>query len=117
MALKLLFKSQLVNNQVEKQLQREIEIQSHLRHPHILRLFGWWHDEKKIYLILEYAGKGKLKTMTIIKFKFRRTVQGTDRCRQTERVSNGNHCIRSGRCAKGIFCVSTNINFSLVLPC
>jgi len=59
-ALKLLFKSQLVNNQVEKQLQREIEIQSHLRHPHILRLFGWWHDEKKIYLILEYAGKGEL---------------------------------------------------------
>lgn len=57
-ALKLLFKSQLVNNQVEKQLQREIEIQSHLRHPNILRLFGWWHDEKKIYLVLEFAGKG-----------------------------------------------------------
>ena len=105
MALKLLFKSQLVNNQVEKQLQREIEIQSHLRHPHILRLFGWWHDEKKIYLILEYAGKGKLNNKTIIKFKSRRTVQGTDRCRQTERVSNGDHCIRSGRCAKGVLCV------------
>ena len=59
-ALKLLFKSQLVNNQVEKQLQREIEIQSHLRHPNILRLFGWWHDEKKIYLVLEFAGKGEL---------------------------------------------------------
>ena len=58
-ALKLLFKSQLVNGQVEKQLQREIEIQSHLRHPHILRLFGWWHDEKKIYLVLEFAGKGQ----------------------------------------------------------
>jgi len=59
-ALKLLFKSQLVNNQVEKQLQREIEIQSHLKNPHILRLFGWWHDEKKIYLVLEFAGKGEL---------------------------------------------------------
>jgi len=59
-ALKLLFKSQLVSGQVEKQLQREIEIQSHLRHPHILRLFGWWHDEKKIYLVLEFAGKGEL---------------------------------------------------------
>ena len=63
MALKLLFKSQLVNNHVEKQLQREIEIQSHLRHPHILRLFGWWHDEKKIYLILEFAGKGYVSSL------------------------------------------------------
>ena len=50
---------------MEKQLQREIEIQSHLRHPHILRLFGWWHDEKKIYLILEYAGKGKTKDIKL----------------------------------------------------
>ena len=53
------FKSQLVNNQVENQLRREIEIQSHMRHPHILRLFGWFDDEKKIYLILEFAAKGK----------------------------------------------------------
>jgi len=59
-ALKLLFKSQLVNNQVENQLRREIEIQSHMRHPHILRLFGWFDDEKKIYLILEFAAKGEL---------------------------------------------------------
>lgn len=59
-ALKLLFKSQLVNNQVENQLRREIEIQSHMRHPHILRLFGWFHDPKKIYLILEFAAKGEL---------------------------------------------------------
>ena len=50
---------------MEKQLQREIEIQSHLRHPHILRLFGWWHDEKKIYLILEYAGKGKTQDIQL----------------------------------------------------
>jgi len=59
-ALKLLFKSQLVNNGVENQLRREIEIQSHMRHPHILRLFGWFHDPKKIYLILEFAAKGEL---------------------------------------------------------
>lgn len=59
-ALKILFKSQLYSNQVEKQLQREIEIQSHMRHPHVLRLYGWFHDPKKMYLILEYAGKGEL---------------------------------------------------------
>merc|ERR1712126_213694 len=33
---------------------------SHMRHPHILRLFGWFHDPKKIYLILEFAAKGEL---------------------------------------------------------
>jgi serine/threonine protein kinase len=30
---------------VEHQLRREIEIQSHLRHPNILRLFGYFYDE------------------------------------------------------------------------
>jgi aurora kinase A len=59
-ALKILFKSQLVKAQVEHQLRREIEIQSHLRHPHILRLFGYWFDETKIYLILENAPRGEM---------------------------------------------------------
>jgi len=59
-AVKILFKSQLVTGGVEAQLRREIEIQSHLRHPHILRLFGWFHDEKKIFLVLEYAAQGEL---------------------------------------------------------
>merc|ERR1712109_153343 len=59
-AIKLLFKSQLIKNKVEKQLLREIEIQSHLRHPHILRLFGYFWDKDKIYLILEFAAKGEL---------------------------------------------------------
>ena len=59
-ALKVLFKSQLVKNSVQHQLRREIEIQSHLQHPNILRMFGYFHDEKKVYLILEYAPQGEL---------------------------------------------------------
>lgn len=59
-ALKVLFKSQLVRNNVQHQLRREIEIQSHLRHDNILRLFGYFHDSSKIYLILEYAPHGEL---------------------------------------------------------
>jgi len=59
-ALKVLFKSQLQKNQVEHQLRREIEIQSHLRHTNILRLLGYFYDETKIYLILEYAPKGEM---------------------------------------------------------
>lgn len=44
-ALKVLFKSQLQQSQVEHQLRREVEIQSHLRHPHILRLYGYFYDQ------------------------------------------------------------------------
>ncbi|XP_014219976.1 aurora kinase B [Copidosoma floridanum] len=59
-ALKTLFKSELVKNRVEKQALREIEIQSHLRHPHILQLLTYFHDDKKIYLVLEFAAGGEL---------------------------------------------------------
>lgn len=44
-ALKVLFKSQLQQSHVEHQLRREIEIQSHLRHPNILRLYGYFYDQ------------------------------------------------------------------------
>jgi serine/threonine protein kinase len=32
------------------------------RHPNILRLYGYFHDETRVYLILEYAAKGELYT-------------------------------------------------------
>uniref|UniRef100_UPI00398E64AE aurora kinase C-like n=1 Tax=Pristiophorus japonicus TaxID=55135 RepID=UPI00398E64AE len=60
LALKVLFKSQLEKAGVEHQLRREVEIQSHLRHPNILRLFGYFHDTARVYLILEYAPRGEL---------------------------------------------------------
>jgi len=30
------------------------------RHPHILRMYGYFYDETRVYLILEYAAKGEL---------------------------------------------------------
>lgn len=59
-ALKVLHKTELTAGKVEKQVRREIEIQSQLAHPNILRLYGHFHDSKRIFLILEYAGKGEL---------------------------------------------------------
>lgn len=59
-ALKVLYKAELEQARVEKQLRREIEIQSHLRHQNILRLYGYFYDEKRVYLILEYAAGGEL---------------------------------------------------------
>jgi aurora kinase, other len=60
-ALKVLYKNELQHGSgVEKQVRREVEIQSNLRHPNILKLYGHFHDSKRIFLILEYAGKGEL---------------------------------------------------------
>jgi hypothetical protein len=72
---------------MEHQLRREIEIQSHLRyilmrshvlwkiyitnahqtflrlycrHPNVLRMHGYFYDETRIYLILEFAANGEM---------------------------------------------------------
>ena len=60
LALKCLYKSEIVTSRVEKQIRREIESQQNLRHPNVLRLYGYFHDEKRIFLMLEFAGKGEL---------------------------------------------------------
>lgn len=69
-ALKVLFKSQLKKANVVHQLRREIEIQSHLRHENILRLLGYFYDEHRVYLILEYAAEGELYKLLQKKGKF-----------------------------------------------
>lgn len=45
MTVQALYKTQLQQYKVEHQLRREIEIQSHLRHPNILRLYGYFYDD------------------------------------------------------------------------
>ncbi|XP_068640398.1 serine/threonine-protein kinase Aurora-3-like [Aristolochia californica] len=59
-ALKIIFKQQLRKYPIYHQLKREIEIQSSLKHPNVLCLFGWFHDEERIYLILEFAARGEV---------------------------------------------------------
>ncbi|GMN43039.1 hypothetical protein TIFTF001_012228 [Ficus carica] len=59
-ALKIIFKEQIEKHAMHHQLQREMEIQTSLRHPNVLRLYGWFHDEDRIFLILEYAHGGEL---------------------------------------------------------
>lgn len=59
-ALKVMFKAQIKTNHIEHQVRREIEIQSHLRHKNILRLYGYFHDKSRVYIILEYASGGTL---------------------------------------------------------
>lgn len=57
-ALKVMLKSAIKETNIENQVRREIEIQMHLRHPNILKMYGYFHDENRIYLILEFAPKG-----------------------------------------------------------
>ena len=59
-ALKVIFKKQIEKHNVLAQLKDEIEIQTRLRHPGVLRLYGYFHDEKRVYLVLELAPGGEL---------------------------------------------------------
>ncbi|KAL6981836.1 Serine/threonine-protein kinase Aurora-3 [Sarracenia purpurea var. burkii] len=59
-ALKVIFKEQIEKYRLHHQLRREMEIQTNLRHPNVLRLYGWFHDDERIFLILEYAHGGEL---------------------------------------------------------
>jgi hypothetical protein len=59
-AIKVIHKSQLRNSKVENQIRRELEIQTHLDHENILKLYGFFWDSRRIYLILEYAPGGEL---------------------------------------------------------
>ncbi|XP_044503769.1 serine/threonine-protein kinase Aurora-3-like isoform X1 [Mangifera indica] len=59
-ALKIIFKEQIEKYRIHHQLRREMEIQTGLVHPNILRLYGWFHDDERIFMILEYAHGGEL---------------------------------------------------------
>ncbi len=54
-ALKVLFKHQIEKGNITSQLQNEVVIQAHLRHKNVLRLYGYFYDEERVYLIVERA--------------------------------------------------------------
>ncbi|KRX02366.1 Protein kinase-like domain [Pseudocohnilembus persalinus] len=59
-ALKVLSKRQLIKYDMIDQFRREIEIQSNLKHKNISQMYGYFHDQKRIYIILEYASQGEV---------------------------------------------------------
>ncbi|KAH9411908.1 serine/threonine protein kinase [Ordospora pajunii] len=58
-ALKIIPINAIQTPETARQVRREIEIHSNLKHPNILRMYGHFYDKENIYLILEYAGKGE----------------------------------------------------------
>lgn len=59
-AIKVMFKKDLENSKIIRQVKREIQVQSHLKHPHILRLYSYFQDEERLYIVLDYASNGEL---------------------------------------------------------
>lgn len=42
---------------MEDQIIMEIKLQTYMDHPNLLKIFGYFHDAKNIYLILEYCSQ------------------------------------------------------------
>ena len=61
-----MFKSQLTRHHLEHQF----HIMVNLDHPNILKLYDWFHDTNRIYLILEYAWYGQMYTILQNKGRF-----------------------------------------------
>lgn len=59
-AIKAIKKEDIKKEKIKYQLVREIELQKHLHHFNILKMFGYFYDEKRVYIILEYAPEGSL---------------------------------------------------------
>lgn len=69
-AIKVIHLEQLVKNKIQHQLRREIEIQTNLLHPNILRLYGYFHDTTRVFFVLEYCAQGELYAILRKKGRF-----------------------------------------------
>lgn len=54
-AIKVLYKQQLESDGVWHQVKNEIEIHSRLSHPHIVKCHGYFHDESRLYMVMDYC--------------------------------------------------------------
>lgn len=63
-----------IGNSMEKCLAQK-SFTSFCRHPNILRLYGYFHDVTRVYLILEYAPRGEVfkELQKLSKFDEQRT--------------------------------------------
>lgn len=59
-AMKVLDKMMIRQMRAQRQIVREIKYHSFLKHENIIKLLGVFHDEEKIYMILEYAADGEV---------------------------------------------------------
>ncbi|KAK9498924.1 hypothetical protein O3M35_003465 [Rhynocoris fuscipes] len=76
LALKIIYKSRLVNEGNLKQFTTELKILTKLKHQNLLKLYTYFYDATGIYLIMEYAENGDVYGL-INKQVNRRLSEGT----------------------------------------
>lgn len=59
-ALKVLNKDEIRAEKAETHVRREIEVHGNLRHPGVLGFYSWFHDARRVFLVLEYSAGGEL---------------------------------------------------------
>lgn len=59
-AIKQIAKKLVTTHDFQHQLRREVEIHARLNHPNIVKLFGYFQDNKNIYLVMELVAGGTL---------------------------------------------------------
>ncbi|KAJ3426118.1 aurora a [Anaeramoeba flamelloides] len=69
-AIKVLTTTKIRQSGGTKQLAREINVQSTLRHHNILKMYGYFYERNQFFLILEYAQGGELYKKLINSKKF-----------------------------------------------
>eukprot|EP00746_Dinoflagellata_sp_MGD_P003087 gnl/MRDRNA2_/MRDRNA2_106015_c0_seq1.p1 gnl/MRDRNA2_/MRDRNA2_106015_c0~~gnl/MRDRNA2_/MRDRNA2_106015_c0_seq1.p1 ORF type:complete len:640 (+),score=107.10 gnl/MRDRNA2_/MRDRNA2_106015_c0_seq1:109-2028(+) len=61
-ALKVVSKQTVIENDMQKHMQREIKTHVKLQHPNIIRMYGFFDNTQDICLLMEYAPLGNLYT-------------------------------------------------------
>jgi aurora kinase, other len=59
-AIKMISKAEVRTAGMEAQLMQEIKIQLYSNHPNVLKMYGFFHDPNKVYLLLELVTSGCL---------------------------------------------------------
>jgi aurora kinase, other len=59
-AIKMIQMNQIKNEVDVKNLRREVEVHLALDNKNILKMYGYFYDNLRLYFILEYAGKGDI---------------------------------------------------------
>jgi serine/threonine protein kinase len=58
--MQVMSRDRLHHEKMEDQVKREIAIQHKLQHKNILKLYGFFYDDTKLYIVLELATGGEL---------------------------------------------------------
>lgn len=59
-AVKLISKSFLIKFKSEHVFQREVENLARCQHPNVVKIYGWYHTNTNVCIVMEYAPKGEL---------------------------------------------------------